>query len=206
MNFRFQFSLFADLASISASPEEVMATFQRLNKHNYGLLPTTMQELLMPDLATVTRLRFVNAQTGLEVSVPRSRIDVVHQWQRPDGPGVGQVVDFIDVAQNCIEALLAEPTILGHRLAFVVQEMSPAMSPDEFRSRFSRLFTPPSFYEANPPHEWTFRANTNTSLSFSDRTELPRKDVIDFTMSREGPRHDDQLSGSRRTALPDAAL
>lgn len=171
MRIKYQASFFADLSALDATPENTLAVLKQLSESGIGLLPSTVNEITLPNMKPVPRLRFVSPSGDSEVFIATGRLDVIKKTPFLGGPELLTLADFANFVELCTSAIFYGRDVTGSRLAFIVQTMSDELPLEELDNYFSKFFTEQVFYKENPPIEWTFRANSQLDLSFDKFNE-----------------------------------
>lgn len=171
MRIKYQASLFSDLSGLGATPENTLAVMTALNANGIGLLPQTIHEISHPNVPPVPRLRLVAPNGDVEVLIATGRLDIVKQVKLMGAEVLEPVPAFSELVDRVIASVFGDRTVLGSRLAFIVQEMSDELTEEAFNTYFHRLFSAPNFYNANTPTEWTFRANARSSCAIGNLNE-----------------------------------
>ena len=171
MRIKYQASFFADLSTLAATPENTVTLLTNLNARGVGLLPSTMHEIAPPNMTPVPRLRFTSPSGDSEVVVGTGRLDVVRQVPIFSGTEIEPFGAFAEFVERCTSAIFQGRTIMGSRLALIVQTITGELPPATLSDHFRKLFTAPTFYTQHPPSEWTFRANSQPNLPFDQFNE-----------------------------------
>lgn len=169
MNVRYQASLFANLLDMTATPDntfKMMSVFK-----DYGLLPSTFQEITPFNPTPTIRTQFSSANGEWVVRIASRRIDVEKNPTDGVASNMGSIDDFQRTACNLISLFLEAFGKKGTRVSLCSNSLLREMESEMLADVYKRIMNPLEYYKVSTPNEWNIRSVGKESYMISETQE-----------------------------------
>jgi hypothetical protein len=152
INMSYQLILFSNYGELSATSENTMKLMSLFN--DYGLLPTTIQELSNTNPTPILRPRFVAPDGGLSITILSQNITIESSYN-----GTPETIEtFVEKASKILDLFMREHPNKGKRIALITKSILSEMPSELLDSIYYKISKPINFYAEKGPFEWSLRS------------------------------------------------